>query len=534
MKYIIAIILSFAIATSALAQTQDSKYFDTIKIYLDRDYILNDTLEFTVFDMSEIKVINESKRGFQQAKSSLEGLPKKFYSNLKKQINKQRVPITLYSSYSPDYAKPLQLSIKIKRIHIKPTKASSADKPQYQIAMRVYGQLKDKNSNEILFKFYDSQTSIYNSGKRQADNALNTISNKMMKNLALYMRTKYWLLPSPLGGEGQGEGDTLARPASKLNIVFLDAATVDYGDVDLTPIKKLGRFTHYNNTKPSHVISRAKTADVIITNKVKIDKSNIKSLKKLKLICVAATGFNIIDVELANTKNVPVTNSVGYSTRSVVEHSLMFLLALSHRLVENNRAVIEKKWSRSPNFNLTDFPYSNLEGKTLGLIGYGTIGKEVAKLAKILGMTVLIAKIPGRKYKHSPKREPLNTVLKKSDFVNLHCPLTNLTENLIQEKNIKLMKKTAYLINLARGPIVKESAIVKALQKNQLAGYATDVMNQEPPPKNHPFFQKSLKDKIFFTPHIAWASRESRQNMINDIALTIKAFKSGNLRNIVV
>jgi len=322
--------------------------------------------------------------------------------------------------------------------------------------------------------------------------------------------------------------------SKKPKIIFLDAATVDYNDIDLSPLKKLGHLIRYDHTTSKQFKSRVQNAEVVISNKVVINHSNIKHFSKLKLICVAATGYNNIDLQVAKQNNIKVTNVVGYSTTSVAEHTLMFLFALSHRLIENNDAVHSKKWSRSSLYTLTDFPYLNLSGKTLGIVGYGAIGKEVARLAKVLRMKVVIAKIPGRSYKANQMRSSLKSVLNQSDFISIHCPLSEKTRHLFNKRTISQMKKAAYLLNLARGPVVLEQDIATALKNNQIAGYATDVLDQEPPQKNHPLLQKSLAKKVLITPHVAWASRESRQAMIDDIAKTILSFKRGTPRNLVV
>jgi len=316
-------------------------------------------------------------------------------------------------------------------------------------------------------------------------------------------------------------------------IVALDSKTFDL-QIDSSPLKKLGTYKAYPLTKPSELATRVKNADIIITNKYPIGKKNLHHFKKLKLVCISATGYNNIDLDLLKKNKIAVSNSVGYSTTSVAEHTLMFLLSLSHRFVENHEACINKKWSGSPSFNLTDFPFIGLKNKTIGIIGYGLIGKKVARMLKPFDTNILVAKIPGRKYSKNSSHLPLSTVLRKSDFVLLHCPLSPLTENLMNKKTLSLMKKTAYLINMARGPIVDEKALISTLKKNALMGYATDVMRDEPPKKSHEFFSKSLKNKVFITPHVAWMTRESRQSLVDDMAKTITFFQRGKRRNRII
>ncbi|MFO1518707.1 MAG: D-2-hydroxyacid dehydrogenase [bacterium] len=322
---------------------------------------------------------------------------------------------------------------------------------------------------------------------------------------------------------------------SQLQITFLDAGTVDLGDVDLSALKKAGTVNFHVHSTPEEVLEKSRGAHVVITNKCVLDEGILKSLPDLRLICVAATGVNNVDLKAAERLGVAVTNVAGYSTPSVVEHAFLLMLAFSHRLFEHHQSVVSKVWSNSPHFALFDFPFSDLEGKTLGIVGFGAIGKKVATLAKAFGMNVLVAKIPGRKYPQGGKgRQPLDKVLKESDFVSLHCALTPETHSMMNTKRLNIMKKTAYLLNLSRGPVVNEWAVAEVLQAGRLAGYGADVMEHEPPPPNHPFFQEALKNKVLLTPHIAWASRESRQRLLNEIAANIEAFKKGRKKNRLV
>jgi glycerate dehydrogenase len=209
----------------------------------------------------------------------------------------------------------------------------------------------------------------------------------------------------------------------------------------------------------------------------------------------------------------------------------MFLLALGHRLREHDAAVKSGAWSRNPHFALLDFPFRDLAGKRLGILGYGHIGRRVARVARALGMEVVVGKIPGGKYSPRDKRISLRRLLQSCDYVSLHCPLSPRTEGLIDAKALAWMKPDACLLNLARGPIVDEAAVARALLQGKLTGYATDVMTQEPPPWKHPLLDPRLNDKVLFSPHIAWASRESRQRLIDEIAANIVAFQSGTRRN---
>lgn len=319
----------------------------------------------------------------------------------------------------------------------------------------------------------------------------------------------------------------LKRP----KITFLDAATLDLGDLNLQSIRRLGRYRAFPACRGNRIPQAAGDADVIITNKMVLGKEEMQALPKLRLICVSATGVNNIDLEAAGRLGIAVTNVAAYSTPTVVEHALMLMLAFAHRLPEHDAAVKRGDWSRSPLFTLLDYPFSDLNGKTLGVVGYGTIGKKLAQIARHLGMKIVVAALPGRKYHTQPRRHSLDQVLRQSDFLSLHTALTPRTRGLINRKRLTKMKPAAYLLNLARGPVVVERDVVWALEKNRLAGYGADVTETEPLPKDHPFLKKSLAKKLLLTPHVAWASRESRQRLVDEIAKNIRAFRLGRRRN---
>jgi glycerate dehydrogenase len=321
---------------------------------------------------------------------------------------------------------------------------------------------------------------------------------------------------------------------SKPSILFLDAATVDLGDVDLTRLRKQGQYSALALGPGDPLPALAREAEVLISNKFPLREAQFPKLPRLRLICVAATGTNNVDLEAARARGIAVCNVAGYSTPTVVEHALMFLLALSHRLHEQDAAVKRGEWSRGPYFALLNHPYSDLAKKTLGIVGYGALGRRVARLARALGMRVLVAKIPGRRYSRKGSRIPLTALLRRSDFISLHCPLSLQTQGLIDAKALAQMKPGAGLLNLARGPIVVEAAVAKALRAGKLAGYASDVLTEEPPPKHHPLLAAGLRDKVLLTPHIAWASRESRQRLVNEIAENIRSFCRGRRRNRIV
>lgn len=316
-----------------------------------------------------------------------------------------------------------------------------------------------------------------------------------------------------------------------MNIVFLDTKTVG-DDVTLDPIKKEGNLEIYEVTSAKEIAARIKNTDVIITNKVEINfgKKELKEAKKLKLICVAATGYNNIDIEEAKKKNIPVTNVVDYSTDSVVQMVFSYILTFANSPLKFDKDVKEGLWSKSHIFTLLNHPIFELKNKKLGIIGYGNIGKKVAKLGRAFGMKVLIVKRSGVNYQEN-HRVNLKELLKESDIITIHTPLSEETENMITKKEFGLMKEGAILINAARGGIVNESDLYRALKNKKIKGAAIDVMTEEPPSRKSPLFEL---DNIIITPHVAWASKNARQRVINGVAENIRKFKAGKVSEINV
>lgn len=318
------------------------------------------------------------------------------------------------------------------------------------------------------------------------------------------------------------------------NIVFLDSGTVDWGDIDFAPLTALGRFRAYTSTSRRDVVKRARGAEIIVTNKVVLNAGILRELKDLKLVCVAATGVNNVDLAAAKSLGVAVANVRAYSTDSVAEHALLLSLCLCRRLKEHAQAAVSGAWGRSPFFCVADFPFGELKGKILGIAGYGAIGKKTARLAKAFGMKIIVARIPGRPSAGNRNRVPWEKFLMTSDFVTLHCPLTENTRNLIGKNELSLMKRTAFLVNVARGGLVDEKALARALRLNRIAGYAADVLAAEPPPKNHPLLARRFSSRVLLTPHVAWAGLKSRARLVGELAKNIRAFHNGKSRNRVV
>lgn len=313
--------------------------------------------------------------------------------------------------------------------------------------------------------------------------------------------------------------------------VFLDRDSVDAGDMDLSPLEDaLPDWEYFGHTDPGQVAERLQGAQVVITNKVVLDADTLADADELELICVAATGTDNVDLEAARTLGVTVCNVTGYSTPSVVQHTMALILALCTRLPEYREAVRRGRWSESPHFTMLDWPIHELPGKTLGIVGHGAIGGAVADVARAFGMEVLVA---GRGAgDRRPGRVALEDMLARVDVLSLHCPLTPETRGLVGARELALMKQDAVLINTARGGIVDETALATALRENRLAGAGVDVLTEEPPPPNHPLVDPGVPNLIV-TPHVAWTSRESRQRLVNELAANIQAWNNGEPRNLV-
>ena len=315
-----------------------------------------------------------------------------------------------------------------------------------------------------------------------------------------------------------------------MKIVFLDTKTVG-DDIDLSIFKDFGEFIAYPITKEDEVIERVKDADVIITNKVIIDKKVMDNAPNLKLICVAATGYNNIDVKYAKEKGIAITNVAGYSTESVVQHTFALLLYLLEHLRYYDDYVKSGEYAKSEIFTHLGKPFWEINGKTWGIIGLGTIGRRVGEVAESFGAKVIYSSTSGVKRKEKYPEYSLDELLKVSDIVSIHAPLNEKTKNLITYEKLKLMKPTAILLNLGRGGIVNEKDLAKALNEGLIAGAGLDVLEKEPINPDNPLLKIKNKDRLFITPHIAWTSIEARKRLINEIYENIKAFLKGEIRN---
>lgn len=312
-------------------------------------------------------------------------------------------------------------------------------------------------------------------------------------------------------------------------IVVLDSITL--GNVDFDKLKEFGEVILYDKTKAEEVKERIKDASIILTNKVVLNKDNLKNAEKLEIICETATGFNNIDVEYAKSKNIAVTNVAGYSTPTVAQHTFATILHLYDKIGYYDEFVKSGEYSKSGMFTNLDRPFNDIEGKTWGIIGLGNIGKKVAKIAEAFGAKVVYYSTSGKNNNLEYKRVELDELLSESDIISIHSPLNKNTQGLFNYDNLKKMKKTSVLINMGRGPIVVEEDLAKAIDENIISGAALDVFSVEPMPENSPLLKIKNKEKIVMTPHIAWASIEARERLFNDLIENIKAFYRGERRN---
>lgn len=308
-----------------------------------------------------------------------------------------------------------------------------------------------------------------------------------------------------------------------MKIVFLDEGTL-YGVENISKLKNLGEYVAYNSTKNNETLLRIIDAEIVITNKVVLDESILSQSPKLKLICVAATGMNNIDLNYAKEKGIIVKNVSGYSTHSVAQITFTLILQLLTQTTEYNNFVKNGSYANHDFFTHISTPFWQLEGKKLGILGLGTIGKQVAKIAEAFGMSVQYTSLSGNYREEKYPNIELEELLKTSDIVSIHTPLTEKTKNIISYQKLKLLQKHALLINVARGGIVNESDLAKALNENIFAGAGVDVFEKEPIDAKNPLLNIENKQKIILLPHIAWASVEARNLLVEKIITNITDF----------
>jgi glycerate dehydrogenase len=316
-----------------------------------------------------------------------------------------------------------------------------------------------------------------------------------------------------------------------MKAVFLDTHSLGPG-ISFKLLEELDfEWTLYPETDKAQTLSRVQEASVIATNKVKITREIMAACPNLKLVCIAATGYNNIDLAAAKELGIRACNVPGYSTASVVQLTVALMLALATNLVAYSETTKAGKWQRSSQFCILDEPIIELAGKKLGIIGYGTLGKQVAQVAAAIGMHILIAEHADSS-KHIPGALPLNTVLKEADVVTIHTPLTPKTHNLIGFEQLRLMKPSAFLINTARGGIVNEKDLADCLKQQVIAGAGLDVLSVEPPHADNPLLQKDVPH-LLLTPHVGWGSFEARTRLVEMVKDNIYSFFSHTPKNLL-
>jgi glycerate dehydrogenase len=312
--------------------------------------------------------------------------------------------------------------------------------------------------------------------------------------------------------------------------VVLDGYCLNPGDLSWERLEALGDCTFYDRTTNEAVSERIGDARIVLTNKVILDGEAIARHPNLKYIGVTATGYNIIDIDAARESGVVVTNVPAYGTSSVAQMVFAHLLNLTQRVGDHAAAVRQGRWASSPDWCFWDYPLVELEGLTMGIVGFGRIGQATARLARSFGMNVLANSRSGVQGSSEVRLSDLETVFRESDVVSLHCQLTAETTRLVNRERLAWMKPTAFLINTSRGPLVDETALADALNSGRLAGAGLDVLDTEPPSRDNPLFTAK---NCYITPHIAWATRASRQRLLDMAVDNVDSFLRGEPRNVV-
>jgi glycerate dehydrogenase len=316
------------------------------------------------------------------------------------------------------------------------------------------------------------------------------------------------------------------------DIVVIDGFTLNPGDNPWTPLEKIGSVKVYDRTEPETVAELAQAADILITNKCQVSAATIEQLPALKFIAVTATGFNIVDVAAARRRGIPVSNVPEYGTRTVAQFTWALILELCHHVGKHGDSVSAGEWSKSPDFAYWLTPQVELDGKLLGLVGYGRIARQVAAIGRAFGMRILASGREGRPAPSGEYVEWLSTkeVFAQADVLSLHCPLTPQTEQMVNSVMLEHMKPTAFLINSSRGALVNELALAEALRAGKLAGAAVDVVSQEPIRADNPLLSAP---HCLITPHMAWTSLAARQRLMDVTAQNVAAFLKGQPINVV-
>lgn len=316
-----------------------------------------------------------------------------------------------------------------------------------------------------------------------------------------------------------------------MKIVILDGYTANPGDLSWGSLKEMGEVTVYERTRREEIAGRAADADIVLTNKVVMDREMMALLPRLKYIGVLATGYNVVDIEAARERDIIVTNVPAYSTESVAQTVFAHLLTVTNRTEHYAQQNRLGRWAENRDFCYWDTELTELAGKTMGIVGLGHIGRRVAEIALAFGMQVKA--MTSKKAEELPagiQKAELQSLLASSDVVSLHCPLTEGTRHLIHRETLRLMKPSAILINTGRGPLVDDEALAKALNEGRLRAYCADVVTEEPPKADHPLLHAP---NAFITPHIAWATVEARKRLLQTAIGNVEAFVNGHPVNVV-
>lgn len=324
-----------------------------------------------------------------------------------------------------------------------------------------------------------------------------------------------------------------------MNIVILDGYTVNPGDNPWTPLEELGSLTVYDRTDAADILTRSADADILITNKTPLRAETLDRLPKLRCIGILATGYDVVDIEHAGSLGIPVTNVVNYGGEAVAQHCMALLLELCRRVARHDQLVREGRWADCPDFCFWEGTQLELGGKTMGILGFGTIGRKVGRIAHAFGMNIMAASArksaaelaagaadPGYPVRYADCAELFAT----ADVISLHTPLSGDTRGIINARTIATMKDGAILLNVARGPLLVEQDVADALASGKLAGLGCDVVSQEPASRDNPLL---TAPNTFITPHIAWASLPARQNIIRILADNLRAFLAGSPKSLV-
>jgi glycerate dehydrogenase len=327
-----------------------------------------------------------------------------------------------------------------------------------------------------------------------------------------------------------------------MRAVILDHATLAPHDLQLDPLWQLPlQWQVFDTSSPQETATRIRDADIVLTNKVELEAALLRANPHIKLIVIMATGTNNVDLAVAREMGIAVSNVINYSTESVVQHTFALMLTLATRLLQYRADIADGRWRQSKQFGLLDHPVTELCGKTLGIVGYGTIGQRVAEVARAFGMQVIVSQRSAQKtaatqstsQSAAEQRVPLPQLLATADVVSLHCPLTADNRHMINAAAIARMKPQAFFINVSRGGLVDEQALADALRAGRIAGAGIDVLSEEPPVNGNPLLADDIPSLIV-TPHSAWASREARQTLVHQVATIIDAFAQGRRINAVV